>query len=185
VTFPNRTQTRITFGRGLVPFILLGVTFIGLVFTDHSSASGQVSSGTLPFPNATSVMPGNLQIIPGLHVMSLVNGVKLTWIIISSDKELSVNLRYSGNETLTPAVSLVATALKSPSNASTLGPAVNSSFIRAEGSNATASGWISPATVPIKLEGDMSLYDADLIIVMVVPNTAPPAVSNATSSVPQ
>ena len=71
------------------------------------------------FPNSTaSAIPGNKSLIPGMHVMSLVNGVKSTWLIISSDNELSVNIRYDGTGNLTaPAVSLLATALKTTSSA--------------------------------------------------------------------
>ena len=66
------------------------------------------------FPNSTaSTIPGNKSLIPGMHVMSLVDGVKSTWLIISSENELSVNIRYDGSGNLTaPTVSLLATALK-------------------------------------------------------------------------
>ena len=69
------------------------------------------------FPNSTVPgVPGNKSLIPGIHVMSLVSGVKSTWLIISSDNELSVNIRYDGTENLTaPTVSLLATALKTTS----------------------------------------------------------------------
>src|SRR5205823_9250331 len=103
--------------------------------------------------------------------MSLVNGIKSTWLIISSDNELSLNLRYTGTAPTTPAVSLFATALKN----TTLGQqgtlAQGQSFQRLAGSNVTNAGWVSPLTIPIKLNGDMSLYDADLVIVMIVPLT--------------
>ena len=38
-------------------------------------------------------------LVPGIHGMSIVQGVKFTWVIISSDNEISVNLRYLGNST--------------------------------------------------------------------------------------
>lgn len=45
------------------------------------------------FPNSTaSAILGNRSLIPGIHVMSLVNDVKSTWLIISIDNELSVNI---------------------------------------------------------------------------------------------
>ena len=71
------------------------------------------------FPNSTtSATLGNRSLIPGMHVMSLVNGVKSTWLIISSDNELSVNIRYDGTGNITaPTVSLLATAIKTTSSA--------------------------------------------------------------------
>ena len=71
------------------------------------------------FPNSTvSAIPGNKSLIPGMHVMSLVSGVKSTWLIISSDNELSVNIRYDGTGNITaPTVSLIATAIKTASSA--------------------------------------------------------------------
>ena len=52
-------------------------------------------------------------LVPGIHGMSTVQGVRFTWIIISSDNELSVNVRY--NETsATPPVLITATALTNP-----------------------------------------------------------------------
>ena len=57
-----------------------------------------------PVPN---VVPSAVQEIQGT---SMVEGVFFTWVIISSDNELSINLRYIGDGT-TPPVSLAATAL--------------------------------------------------------------------------
>jgi hypothetical protein len=171
----------------LVSLLILSVSallnasdFLGQSFISPEGASGQVAGGNLLFPNATTPVLGNQSIIPGLHVMSLVNGVKPTWVIISSDSELSVNLRHLGNGT-SPAVSLLATGLKSPVEPQTLSSPNASTYVRLEGSNTTNTGWVSPATIPIKVEGGMSLYDADLIIVMVVPYTAPSNSSNASS----
>ena len=136
------------------------------------------------FPNSTtSATLGNKSLIPGMHVMSLVNGIKSTWLIISSDNELSVNMRYNGTGNLTaPAVSLIATALKTASSA----PQVRAStYERLTGANITHAGWISPATVPIRLEGTLSLYDADLIVVMIVPYTGSPLTNSTMSVLPQ
>ena len=136
------------------------------------------------FPNSTvSATLGNKSLIPGMHVMSLVNGVKSTWLIISSDNELSVNMRYDGTGNLTaPAVSLIATALKTASSA----PQVRAStYERLTGANITHAGWISPATVPIRLEGTLSLYDADLIVVMIVPYTGSPFTNSTMSGLQQ
>jgi len=160
---------------GLMVIITILVTGISLFFSPffYGLIQAQPLPGNGPiFPNATSAIGGNQSIVPGLHAMSLVNGVRLTWLIISSDNELSVNLRYVGNST-TPPVSLFATALKGTSQFQQgLIPSVQS-FQRLSGSNVTSAGWSSPATIPIRLEGDFSLYDSQLIIVMVVPNTGP------------
>ena len=136
------------------------------------------------FPNSTtSAMLGNRSLIPGMHVMSLVHDVKPTWLIISSDTELSVNIRYNGIGNLTaPSVSLLATALKTSSDA----PQVpRATFERLTGSNITQGGWTSPMTVPLRLEGTLSLYDADLIVVMIVPYTGLPLTNLTTSVLPQ
>jgi hypothetical protein len=135
------------------------------------------------FPNSTaSTIPGNKSLIPGMHVMSLVDGVKPTWLIISSDNELSVNIRYDGTRNLTtPTVSLLATALKTTSSA----PQVpGATFERLTGANITQAGWASPATVPIRVEGNLSLYDADLIVVMIVPYTGSPLTNSTISALP-
>ena len=136
------------------------------------------------FPNSTSpAILGNRSLIPGMHVMSLDHDVKPTWLIISSDTELSVNIRYNGIANLTaPSVSLLATALKTTSDA----PQVpGATFERLTGSNITQGGWTSPMTVPLRLEGTLSLYDADLIVVMIVPYTGLPMANLTTSVLPQ
>lgn len=136
------------------------------------------------FPNSSgSAMLGNRSLIPGMHVMSLVNDVKSTWLIISSDNELSVNIRYDGVGNITaPTVSLLATALKTAGGAPQMPGAT---FERLTGSNVTQGGWISPITVPLRLEGNLSLYDADLIVVMIVPYTGLPLTNSTTSVLPQ
>jgi hypothetical protein len=91
----------------------------------------------------------------------------------TSDNQLSLNLRYTGNG-ISAAISLIATALKTtPGMEQTLGANASSSGplgSRVVDSNVTNSGWICPATMPIKVQGGISLYDADLIIGMVVPS---------------
>jgi hypothetical protein len=54
-------------------------------------------------------------------------------------------------------------------------------YERATGTNITQAGWISPITVPIFVNGTLSLYDADLIVVMIVPYTGP-SLTNSTST---
>ena len=104
-------------------------------------------------------------------------------MIISSDNELSVNIRYDGTGNLTATtVSLLDKAIKTTSSA----PQVPSAtFERLTGSNVTQAGWTSPATVPIRLERTLFLYDADLIVVMIVPYTGLPLTNSAMSVLPQ
>jgi hypothetical protein len=60
-----------------------------------------------------------------------------------------------------------------------------STYERLTGANITHAGWISPATVPIRLEGTLSLYDADLIVVMIDPYTGSPLTNSTMSVLPQ
>jgi len=108
-------------------------------------------------------------LVPGIHGMSIVQGVKFTWVIISSDKEVSVNLRYLGNGT-SPPVTLVATALTNPSQSNNTqnqssGPSTMG------GSQILNAGWTSPNSLTIKIEGNSSLYNADLVTVVASPYT--------------
>lgn len=154
---------------------------IGLRLHYHQ-AWGQTSE---IFPNATTAMLGNRSLIPGMHVMSLVNDIKSTWLIISSDNELSVNMRYEGTTNLTaPAVSLLATALQTTTSATAQVPSVGT-YERGTGTNITQAGWSSPITVPLLVEGNLSLYDADLIVVMIVPYTGLPLMNSTTAVLPQ
>jgi hypothetical protein len=135
------------------------------------------------FPNATSsALLGNRSVIPGMHVMSLMNDVKPTWLIISSDNELSVNLRYTGSNVTAPAVSLLATALETAASAPNPQIPRGATFERLTGTNVTQAGWVSPITVPLQLQGSSSLYDSDLIVVMIVPYTGTPFVTNSTTT---
>ncbi|MGB7676462.1 MAG: hypothetical protein WBL54_08065 [Nitrososphaeraceae archaeon] len=107
--------------------------------------------------------------------MSIVQGVKFTWVIISSDNEISVNLRYinsTGNST-TPAVTLVATALTNPVQVSQTNGDRNTSNAQTTmgGSQILNAGWQSPSSVTIKIEGSSSLYNADLVTVVASPYT--------------
>ena len=168
----------------LVILAVLGATDKGMLFHDMGFLQldhivwAQTSE---IFPNSTaSAILGNKSLIPGIHVMSLVNDVKSTWLIISSDNELSVNIRYDGTGNLTaPAVSLLATAIKTTSGVPQMPRPVSE---RLTGSNITQAGWISPVTVPIRVEGTLSLYDADLIVVMIVPYTGSPLTNSTISA---
>ena len=115
-------------------------------------------------------------LVPGIHGMSIVQGVKFTWVIISSDNEISVNLRHVGNSTgnsTTPAVTLVATALTNPIQVSQTNGDRNTSNAQTTmgGSQIMKAGWQSPSSVTIKIEGNSSLYDADLVTVVASPYT--------------
>ena len=117
-------------------------------------------------------------LVPGIHGMSIVQGVKFTWVIISSDNEISVNLRYLGNSTgtgnsTTPAVTIVATALTNPIQVSQTNGDRNTSNAQSTmgGSQILNAGWQTPSSVTIKIEGNSSLYDADLVTVVASPYT--------------
>lgn len=110
-------------------------------------------AGYFPFTHAQSL-------VPGIHGMSTVDGVKFTWVIISSDTEISINLRYVGQGT-TPPITVVASALTNSLQASGVSTMA--------GSQTVAAGWVSPSSITIKLEGGSTLYDADLITVVASP----------------
>jgi len=105
-------------------------------------------------------------LVPGMHGMSIVSGVKFTWIIVSSDNELSINIRYSGNGTAPP-ITIVATALTNDGQA-TIG-----------GSQVLDAGWISPNTMAVRVNGSSSLYDANLITVVASPYDSPSLLTQA------
>jgi hypothetical protein len=100
-------------------------------------------------------------LVPGIHGMSVVDGVKFTWVIISSDTDISINLRYAGQRT-SPPVTVVATALTNPSVTSGAPSTM-------AGSQSMNAGWTSPTSVTIRLEGGSTLYDADLVTVVASP----------------
>jgi hypothetical protein len=108
-------------------------------------------------------------LVPGIHGMSIVQGVKFTWVIISSDKEVSVNLRYLGNGT-SPPVTIVATVLTNPTQSNnTKNPSSGPTTLG--GSQILHAGWTSPNSLTIKIEGNSSLYEADLVTVVASPYT--------------
>jgi hypothetical protein len=118
-------------------------------------------------------------LVPGIHGMSIVDGVKFTWVIVSGDKEISANLRYLGN-TSAPPITIVATALTGPSlnnnnNLLTQSGIETGLDVTAQstmgGSQVLNAGWTSPNSLVIKIEGNSSLYDADLITVVASPYT--------------
>jgi hypothetical protein len=119
-----------------------------------------------PVPN---VVPATVQEIKGT---SIVEGVFFTWVIISSDNEISINLRYVGDGT-TPPISVAATALSGQGKPVTM-----------EGSTSLNAGWSSPSTVDIELKGGSSLYDSNSLNVVALPlGSSPPLPSTATATV--
>jgi hypothetical protein len=118
-----------------------------------------------PVPN---VVPAAVQEIKGT---STVQGVFFTWVIISNDNELSINLRYVGDGT-TPPVSLAATALSGKGKPVTM-----------NGNSVLPAGWASPLSLNIAMNGDSSLYDSTSINVVASPlGSSPPLASTPTES---
>jgi hypothetical protein len=103
-------------------------------------------------------------LVPGIHGISIVQGVKFTWVIVSSDREISANLRCLGNGSAPP-ILITATALINVNQ---------SNPITTGASQVLNSGWTSPNSLSIGIEGTASLYDVDLILVVVSPYTGPP-----------
>ena len=116
------------------------------------------------------VVPSAVQWI---HGDSMVDEVSFTWVIISSDNEISVNLRYNGDGS-TPPISVAVTALtKSDAKPVTM-----------KGSTNFPAGWSSPSTVNLELKGVSSLYDSTSIDVVASPLGSPlPLPSTATVTV--
>ncbi len=113
-------------------------------------------------------------LVPGIHGMSTVEKVWFTWVILSSENEISVNLRYSGANTgTTPAVNITATALINNNlDQSTASSAmIGSQYLKA--------GWISPSSLTIKMKGTSSLYDAPIVTVVASPSEQSPLVGSA------
>jgi hypothetical protein len=142
----------------IIPIFLLGIS--SLTINTFSMTSAQ-------------------SLVPGIHGMSIVEGVKFTWVIVSGDKEISVNLRYLGN-TSSPPITIVATALTGPSlnnNNNLLTPSGIETGLDVTaqstmgGSQVLNAGWTSPNSLVIKIEGNSSLYKADLITVVASPYT--------------
>ena len=124
-----------------------------------------------PVPNA---VPSAVQ---GIHGDSMVQGVFFTWVIITSDNEVSVNLRYAVGDGTTPPVSVTATAL-------TKGAQGKSATMK--GSMNLNAGWVSPNTVEVQMSGESTLYDSNSIEVVASPlgSSQPPSPTPSPSSSP-
>ena len=95
---------------------------------------------------------------PGIHGMSGVPNVKITGVTISSDKAISINVRYNGTEATSPPIIIVANALTNRTEQAPM-----------EGSQVLSEGWISPNNLTISLNGSSSLYDLNLVSVIASP----------------
>ncbi len=113
-------------------------------------------------PGCFSVARAAESLVPGIHGMSTVPGVWFTWVRISSDNEISVNLRYLGT-TIPPPINITATALMN----NTIDPSMVSNAMR--GTQTLNAGWRSPSSTMIKMNGSSSLYDAPLVTVVASP----------------
>jgi len=132
--------------------VSLIIIFLGCVFISSS------------FSSATAQI-----LVPGMHGISTLPGVKFTWMIISSDHEISLNIRYSGNGT-TPPVSLAATALANPKATMFLNQTNKPTTIGA--SQVLNAGWSSPSSIVLTFNENPSLLDADLVTVVASPYTS-------------
>jgi archaellum component FlaF (FlaF/FlaG flagellin family) len=94
----------------------------------------------------------------GIYGISNVPNVKITGVTISSDKAISINLRYNGTEATSPPIIIVANALTNRTEQDPM-----------EGSQVLSEGWISPSSLTISVNGISSLYDVNLVSVVVTP----------------
>jgi hypothetical protein len=117
------------------------------------------------FPDATAQI-----LVPGFHGISMIPGLKFTWVIISNDHELSLNIRYSGNGT-TPPVTLTVTALANPKATDVI---LNQTSMPTTiaASQVISAGWSSPNSITIKFNEIPSLLKADIVTVVASPYTS-------------
>jgi micrococcal nuclease len=105
-----------------------------------------------------------------MHGISTVPEVKFTWMIISSDHEISLNIRYSGNGT-TPPVSLSATAISNQkASEGYLNQTSMPSTIGA--SQVLNAGWSSPSSIVLTFTENRSLNDTDIVTIVASPFTS-------------
>ncbi len=109
-------------------------------------------------------------LVPGMHAISTIPGVKFVWVIISND-HISLNIRYSGNGT-TPPVTLTATALANPKSDGFLNQTSMPTTIGA--SQVLKAGWNSPNSINLTFNENPLLLDADLVTVVASPYTSIP-----------
>ena len=107
-------------------------------------------------------------LVPGMHGISTVPGVKFVWIIISNDHELSLNIRYAGNGT-TPPVALSATAIANPKMTDGYHMSMPTTIGTSQVLNA---GWSSSNNTTLTFNENPSLLDADLVTIVASPYTS-------------
>ena len=94
----------------------------------------------------------------GIYGISNVPSVKITGVTISSEKAISINLRYNGTEATSPPIIIVANGLTN-----------RTEQVSMEGSQVLSEGWISPSNLTISVNGSSSLYDVNLVSVVATP----------------
>ena len=94
----------------------------------------------------------------GIYGISNVPSVKITGVTISSENDISINLRYNGTEATSPPIIIVANGLTN-----------RTEQVSIEGSQVLSEGWISPSNLTISVNGGSSLYDVNLVSVVATP----------------
>ena len=94
----------------------------------------------------------------GIYGISNIPSVKITGVTISSEKAISINLRYNGTEATSPPIIIVANGLTN-----------RTEQVSMEGSQVLSEGWISPSNLTISVNGRSSLYDVNLVSVVATP----------------
>jgi len=134
-----------------VPF-MVWILFVGIISSTPLALSSNVNSASEKYQTLE----------PGIHGTSQVSGVQITGVTITGDKEISIDLRYTGLSGASPPVVIVASALTNRTEESPL-----------EGSQILNIGWVSPASLTITVNGSSSLYDANLVSVVASPYGSP------------
>lgn len=128
--------------------LMLGlILFIGLV--QCSLAQSQ---------NVDSLLNKAQTLERGIYGISNVPDVKITGVNITSNKAISISLRYNGTAATPPPIIIVANALTNKTEQAPM-----------EGSQALSEGWISPNRLTISVNGSSSLYDVNLVTVVATP----------------
>lgn len=101
--------------------------------------------------------------IPGIHGMSITQGVRFTSVNVTGDNQVSMNLRYDGTG-LAPPVTIVATATDFNEKNSFEPPTTIG------GNTSLNAGWNSSEVVTVKLNSSKSIYDSKLITIVASPS---------------
>ena len=161
-------------------FLLWSLISVGIITVLLSSTSISVFSSTpennLVFQQAQGSLEQNQkqlatvshQLVPNeapsafqdIHGISMVQGVWFTGVIITNHNEVSVNLHTAVGSGATPPVNITATA--QTKNADGKPVTMNGSMI-------LNSGWASPYTLKIEMNGETSLYDSTSLNVVASP----------------